>query len=561
MNGCLRRVAVCLVLSLPAAQVPAAMHDFDGDGRDDVFWRNTRTGANAVWPRGDSVAQAAMAGVANARWTVAGMGDFDGDGHADLFWRNRATGANTIWRSGNPATQQAVATVADFDWQAIGVGDFDGDAHADLLWHNVRTGANVYWRSANATARHGVGAVSAAIVLAGIGDFDGDGRDDVVWRNVHTGANALWPSGDASRAQVLAPIADPYNQVAAVGDFDGDGHADLLWRIPWGASTVVWRSGQSARWMKLPDVSGDWQIADVGDFDGDGRDDLFWRNFQDGRNAIWLSAKATTGLRRAAAPNPDWSIEPFEAQATAPVMTYDAPGTIPEGNAGTRPLTFRVRLSHPSAFPQHFDVFADAGPDLLLATKGVDYIAPSNDALTIAPGETTLDVTLSIVGDTTPEANEAIPISPYAIDDAVFLPRDNDALTIGNDDANTLWITGSRVAEGNSGLRPMTFTLHLSRPQATFASCTVLTTDPRTAQPPFWSAASAGNDYVAKVERVSIPPGEVEAAFTVQIIGDAQRESAWGEWFGVQLQNASGAVIVGDYAVGTIGEDDGPPIP
>jgi hypothetical protein len=532
------------------------MHDFDGDGRDDVFWRNTRMGANRLWRSSNVATQLAIAGVTNVRWTVAGIGDFDGDGHADLLWRNRATGANTIWRSGNLAMQQPVAMVFNFDWQVAGVGDFDGDARSDLLWHNVRTGRSVYWRSANSATQQALGPVSLSTVLAGIGDFDGDGRDDLVWRNLDTGANALWPAADASRARTL-PLVDPSSgQVAAVGDFDGDGHADLLWHSPWGGDSTVWRSAQSTTRSVLPAVGAEWQIASVGDFNGDGRDDLFWRNFQDGRNSVWLSATLTTSLGRASA-DLDWSIEPFEAEATRPALELRSPGAMLEGNAGTHVQALRVHLSHPAVFPVHFTVFADADPDPLVATKGVDYIVPADAALTIAPGETTLDVPLTIVGDTTPEANEAIPVSPYGTDDGVLLWPNAAALTIRNDDANTLWITPAQSREGNSGMHPMTFTLHLSRAQATFASCTVLTTNARTVQFPFFGAAMAGQDYVATVARVAILPGATEATFTVDIIGDAVREAVWGEWFGVQLLNASGAVIVGGYANGSILEDDG----
>jgi hypothetical protein len=532
------------------------MHDFDGDGRDDVFWRNTRTGANTLWRSGDAATQVAIPGVANLRWTVAGIGDFDGDGRADLFWRNRASGANTIWRSGNPATQQAVATVFNFDWQVAGIGDFDGDAHSDVLWHNVRTGSSVYWRSANSATQRVVASVPLSTVLAGIGDFDRDGRDDLVWRNRGTGANALWPAGDASRAQALTPVDPSRGQVVAVGDFDGDGHADLLWRAAWGGEGNVWRSGQSAASWKLPNVRVDWQVASVGDVNGDRRDDLYWRDFQDGRNVVWLSANATTGVRSASVPNLDWSIEPFEAQATSPVVELRSPAPILEGNAGTQVQHLRVHLSHPSVFPLHFSVFADAGPDPLLATKGVDYIVPADAALTIAPGETTLDVPLAIVGDTTPEANETIPVTA-GIEDGVLLWPDNEALVIRNDDANTLWITGGQAWEGNSGTHPMTFTLHLSRSQATFASCTVLTTNARKVEFPFFGAAMPGQDYVAKIARVAILPGATEATFTVDIIGDTVREAVWGEQFGVQLLNAYGAVVVGDYASGGILEDDG----
>ena len=59
--------------------------------------------------------------------------DYDGDGRSDMFWRNTTTGANTIWKSGNAATPLAVASVTNQGWHVAGIGDFDGDGSRRLL--------------------------------------------------------------------------------------------------------------------------------------------------------------------------------------------------------------------------------------------------------------------------------------------------------------------------------------------------------------------------------------------------------------------------------------------
>ena len=93
--------------------------DFDGDGHSDIFWRNTSTGANAIWKSGSSATRQSVVGVTNQSWKVAAVGDFDGDGRADLFWRNTSTGRNVIWKSANAFTQQAVIQVGNQDWNVI----------------------------------------------------------------------------------------------------------------------------------------------------------------------------------------------------------------------------------------------------------------------------------------------------------------------------------------------------------------------------------------------------------------------------------------------------------
>src|SRR6476620_10101393 len=104
------------ILALPA-QASVAAGDFDGDGRSDVFWRNSSTGANAIWKSANVATRQSVASVSNLHWAIVGQGDFDGDGRVDVFWRNSDTGANVIWKSGNAATRQAAVGVTRMDWQ------------------------------------------------------------------------------------------------------------------------------------------------------------------------------------------------------------------------------------------------------------------------------------------------------------------------------------------------------------------------------------------------------------------------------------------------------------
>ena len=106
-------------------------------------------------------------------WKVAGVGDFDGDGRMDILWRNTSTGANQIWKSGNSATQQSVGTQADLNWKAVAVGDYDGDGKADILWRNATTGADVIWRGGDSANQQAVASqVGAAWTV--IEPSDGD---------------------------------------------------------------------------------------------------------------------------------------------------------------------------------------------------------------------------------------------------------------------------------------------------------------------------------------------------------------------------------------------------
>ena len=83
--------------------------------------------------------------VADMNWQVAGIGDFDGDGKDDILWRNGTTGENYVYPMDGlsiKATEGYVRTVADQSWRVAGVGDFDGDGKADVLWRHAASGQN-----------------------------------------------------------------------------------------------------------------------------------------------------------------------------------------------------------------------------------------------------------------------------------------------------------------------------------------------------------------------------------------------------------------------------------
>src|SRR5437667_5671258 len=77
----------------------AGIGDFDGDGRADILWSNTSTGQNYIYfMDGTTIkpTEGFIRTVADQSWQVAGIGDFDGDGKDDILWRNSATGENYI---------------------------------------------------------------------------------------------------------------------------------------------------------------------------------------------------------------------------------------------------------------------------------------------------------------------------------------------------------------------------------------------------------------------------------------------------------------------------------
>jgi hypothetical protein len=228
----------------------AGTGDFNGDGRVDILWRNV-DGQVTDWlgqANGSFVTNFEnLSGRPGLDWSIVGTGDFNGDGKDDLLWRNN-DGTITDWLGlGNGSFASNTANLDGHpgsDWHVAGTGDFNGDGRTDILWRSD-SGQVTDWLGtptggfitnfANLDGHPGLD-----WHVAGTGDFDGDGRDDILWRN-DDGHVTDW-LGQANGGFVTNfgnVNANPGTnwQVVQVGDFNGDGRDDILWRSDTGELT------------------------------------------------------------------------------------------------------------------------------------------------------------------------------------------------------------------------------------------------------------------------------------------------------------------------------------
>lgn len=228
------------VLALENAWQVAGTGDFNGDGRDDVLWRH-ENGTMTNWlaaENGNFVGNYANAAYGvDTGWQVAGTGDFNGDGRDDVLWRN-ADGSITSWQGQfNGSFIGGTVTPIETRWQVVGTGDFNGDGRDDILWrHENGTVTNWLGQADGSFVGNyaaGVLALENAWQVAGTGDFNGDGRDDVLWLH-DNGVLTNWlGQGNGSFAGNYANSAyqtTPQWDVETIGDVNGDGRDDLVWR-------------------------------------------------------------------------------------------------------------------------------------------------------------------------------------------------------------------------------------------------------------------------------------------------------------------------------------------
>ncbi len=215
--------------------------------------------------------------------------------------------------------------------------------------------------------------------------------------------------------------------------------------------------------------------------------------------------------------------------------------SVPEGNSGTRSGSLVATLSAPSSSTVTVNYATANGT----ATSGSDYVAASG-VLTFAPGTTSAAIPITVIGDTTSEADETVLVNLSGAN--VTIADSQGVLTITNDDLPQLTINNSSVTEPSSGSATATFTVTLTAPNAQTVTVGYATAN---------GTATSGTDYTATSGTLTFSPGTTTRSINVTALGDLLDEA--NETFVVNLSNPVNAAIATAQGTGTIVDDDSPP--
>ena len=277
--------------------------DFDGDGKQDLLWRDAFSGQVGIWLMDGSAPKSAVAiGSPSLSWVIINTGDFDGDGKSDILWQFADTSRYSVWfMNGTQLAAIGDFTLPSYAGKICCVADFDSDGLADLVTFN-RAGGNIYFWKNEGSLRfalqtsYAVPAASGWLPVGAI-RLNGPGTPlAVIWRNANTGEIAAWFMNASSWSSV-ASLGNPGSVVALSGfsDFSGDGRANLL--LFNSATNVVgyWRSNgsQPPSSVSLGQVSGTWVPVRAQDLSGTGSADIVWRQISTGALGVW-QVKGTT---------------------------------------------------------------------------------------------------------------------------------------------------------------------------------------------------------------------------------------------------------------------------
>jgi hypothetical protein len=276
-------------------------HDFNGDGKSDIAWRDSG-GTAAVWlMNGAQVSQSGGFGVVPTTWSIVGQLDFNGDGKHDLLWRD-SSGNTAIWfMNGLQVSSTGSVGNVPTTWTVVGAADFDGDGKGDILWHSS-TGVTAIWlmNGTQVSFSASIGTIPTTWSVVATADFNGDGKDDILWRDT-SGNTAIWfLNGTSVSSSAGLGVVPTTWTVVGTGDFDGNGKSDILWRDSSGNTAIWFMNGAAiSSTAGIGVVPTSWSIVETGDFNGDGKSDIVWRDTS-GNTAIWFMNSAaissTAGL-------------------------------------------------------------------------------------------------------------------------------------------------------------------------------------------------------------------------------------------------------------------------
>ena len=253
-----------------------AMLDFDGDGRDDLFFCGTeqaRLYRNLGAFRFEDAT--GTAGLEGSTCNGASSADFDNDGRPDLFTGHDRVKRDRLWRNEGgrfvDATQVLGLSTAPAETTSAVWFDYDLDGRLDLFL----AGAQDYRRQMKAAH-----------------EFTDD-HPDRLYRNLG--------GRFEERAEAAGVAGKGWALAAAAFDFDGDGRPDLDVQDDFGRNRLLRNRGdgtfEDVSGASGADARGNGMGVSVGDFDRDGRPDLWLTYIGDQRTGAVILPPAARAFR------------------------------------------------------------------------------------------------------------------------------------------------------------------------------------------------------------------------------------------------------------------------
>ncbi len=175
-----------------------------------------------------------------------------------------------------------------------------------------------------------------------------------------------------------------------------------------------------------------------------------------------------------------------------------------------------------------------------------DYTAQSG-TLMFAPGTMQQTVEVALLDDAISEDVETFTFTLSSPTRATLSDNTTATVTVTDDEA-PLTISAQPAAADESSAT-LTFTVDLSGAAAQPVTVDFATSD---------ASATAAQDYIAQTGTLTFAPGQTQGTISIALLDDNTDEA--DETLTLTLSNASRGSVGGDPAIGTIRDDDAPPV-
>jgi hypothetical protein len=311
-----------LIMELPLFRdigwtILQATHDFNGDGKSDIAWRDSG-GNTAIWlMNGATPTSTGGLGAVPLSFSIVGQRNFSSATPMyDLLWRD-TSGNTSIWFMNGTqlASAQGIQNIAA-TWSVAATSDFNGDGIGDILWRDTSGNLVVWLMSDSSTlSSASIGSVPGVWTVVGTGDFNNDGRADILWRDT-SGNIAIWFMNGAAVSSAVGVGNLPITwSVVGTGDFNGDGKSDIVWRDAAGDAAIWLMNGAAvASGGGLGNPGSTWSIVQTGDYNSDGMSDLLWRDTS-GNTFMWFMNGAAVSSAAFVGNIPtNWTVQSVNAE-------------------------------------------------------------------------------------------------------------------------------------------------------------------------------------------------------------------------------------------------------
>jgi len=262
---------------------------FTGAPNGDILWRNTLNGNLVLWQmEGAEVAATSKLPSLAPPFVVPVVADFDGDGKADVWLRDTVTGANQVLFS--TTGKLAAASTVHPVWQLRAATELDADGIDEQIWFNTSNGNFSVWTSP--TANFSSGYAGNDLLLTA---FNGEAGNtfDSLWFDTSANQYDITSYDAGVRTITDNFLVQAGNEFVNSLDYNGDGNVDFLFRDGDGSDTgsveIVFSDGfnETARiTYEAPTFAGV-AFETGGDFDGDGIGEIIMRDTVGGGTSLY----------------------------------------------------------------------------------------------------------------------------------------------------------------------------------------------------------------------------------------------------------------------------------